>query len=220
MAIVFGIVLSEICADRVQIGNRLRRSDAWLQMSHYHKYPTVSARIQEVRTLYLLLVNHWHKEIGRAEQQSPVEPEWSYTEDGKRVFVDPDNAAHHVRIILKMHVPIRVCENHIRSAVWPVLIGAVEETAKIGLNAQCVEVVSTYFLGPRGSCILAGVQARLRDGESCQTVKAAITIAQIEIVRIRLRRIQEACSTLDCIKALRLRHIQRTQYQRVQYAKN
>ena len=51
------------------------------------------------------------------------------------MLVQLNNAAHHAAIILKMAVPIRVGEHDIWSAVGAMLIGSVEETAKIRLNA-------------------------------------------------------------------------------------
>src|ERR1017187_6324030 len=92
-------------------------------------------RPQDIRPLQLLLVNHRQKEIGKVKQHSPVEPRRRYAGDGKRMLVQPDSTAHHATIIRKMVVPIRVCEHYIRSAVGAMLIGAVEETAKIRLNA-------------------------------------------------------------------------------------
>ena len=72
-----------------------------------------------------------------------------YTDDRERMLVQLNGAAHHAAIILKMAVPIRVAEHDIRSAVRAMLIGAVEETAKIRLNAQYVEVVPARFIDPR-----------------------------------------------------------------------
>ena len=40
LAIVFGIGLLQIGADRVQVGNRLRRSDSRLQMPQHHRRPS------------------------------------------------------------------------------------------------------------------------------------------------------------------------------------
>jgi len=51
------------------------------------------------------------------------------------MLVQVDDTAHDARIISKMSMPIRVGEHGIRSAVRAVLIGGVEETAKIRLKA-------------------------------------------------------------------------------------
>ena len=135
MALVFGIGLFEIRANRVQIGNRLRRSDSRLQVSHHHHDPTVPARVQEIYPVYLFLVHHRHEESGRENQYSPAEARRRYTDDSERMLVELNRAAHHAAVILKMRVPIRVGEHHIRGAVHAMLIGGVEETAKIRLNA-------------------------------------------------------------------------------------
>src|SRR6266849_3906763 len=103
-------------------------------MSHYIKNRTLPARIQIIRPLHLLLVDHRHKEIRREKQQGPVELRRRHAEDGKRMLVDLNCAAHNATIILKMYMPVRVAEHNVRSAVRAMLIGAMEETAKIWLD--------------------------------------------------------------------------------------
>jgi hypothetical protein len=72
--------------------------------------------------------------------------------------VEPNNAAHHGAIVLKMAMPICVGEHDIGRAVWAVLIGSVEETANIRLDAQYVEVVSAGFVLPDIGWIFARIQ--------------------------------------------------------------
>ena len=64
------------------------------------------------------------------------------------MLVHLDNTAHHAAIVLKMAVPIGITDHQIRSAVGAMLIGGVEEAAKIRLNAHCVEVVPRHFVAP------------------------------------------------------------------------
>jgi hypothetical protein len=45
--------------------------------------------------------------------------------------VETENAAHDATIVLKMGVPIRVGKHDI----WSMLVGGVNEAAKVGLNA-------------------------------------------------------------------------------------
>ena len=132
--------------------------------------------------------------------------------------VEPNNAAHHGAIVLKMVVPICVGEHDIRRAVLAVLIGSVEETAKVRLNAQCVEVVSARFVFPDIGWILARVQPCLRDSPRSHIVEAAIALAKIEIIGVGVG--ADIAPVLDYEKALCLRHIQRTQDERVQYAED
>ncbi len=179
----------------------------------------LSALVQATPSLDLLLVNHRHKEIRREKHYSPVEFRWRDAEDCKRMLVQLNHAAHHGTIILKTAVPICVWEHDIRGAVGAMLIGAVEETTKIRLNAQYVEVVPAHFVDPRAGWIFARVQPCLIDAVSCQVIKAVVAIAQIEVVGVRLRR-DVIPPALDCIKALLLRQIQWVQYQRIQHAKD
>ena len=106
----------------------------------------------------LLLVHDGHKEIRSEKQDGPLEPWRRHAKDGEWMLVEPNNAAHHAAIVLKMAVPICVGEHDIRSAVWAMLIGIVEEAAKIRLNAQCVEVVSADFVAPDIGWIFARIQ--------------------------------------------------------------
>src|ERR1035438_8007172 len=141
-----------------------------------------------------------------------------YTDDGERMLVELKNTAHHAPIILKMGVPVRVCEHNIRSAVRAMLIGGVEETANIRLHAQYVEIVSTGLIDPDAGWIFPRVEPRRRDVKICQTFKAAVAITQVKMVRIRL--VRPTVLLLDSVKAFRLRHIQRPQDQRVQNTKD
>src|ERR1700730_6879078 len=82
-------------------------------MSNYFTNPTVSARVQAVPPVYLFLVDDRHKEIGRENQYSPAERRRRYPDDGKRMPVELENAAHHAAVILKIAVPISVGEHNI-----------------------------------------------------------------------------------------------------------
>ena len=113
-----------------------------------------------------------------------MEPGRRYADDGERILVELNRAAQHAAVILKTGVPIRVTEHDIRSAVGTVLIGIVKKTANIRPNALCVEVVPAHFIEPDAGWIFPRVHPRLRDVKSCQTIKAAVAIAQIEIVGI------------------------------------
>jgi len=148
-----------------------------------------------------------------------VETRRRYTEDSKGTLVELNCTAHHVAIVLKMAVPKRIGEHNIRSAVRAMLIGRVNESAKIRPNAQYVEVVPADSIEPNAGWIFSRVQPCLIKGESCQTLEAAVAIAEVEIVGIRLRRLTIA-PALNKVKALRLRHTQRAQDQCIQYAKN
>src|SRR5215471_14876123 len=102
-------------------------------MSHRLENPTVSACVQETNLLFL--IEHRHKEIGREKQQSSTELRRGYSNDGEGMLVELNGSAHDATVILKMRVPICVAEYDIRSAVRAVLIGGVEETAKMRLKA-------------------------------------------------------------------------------------
>jgi hypothetical protein len=100
-------------------------------MSKYVANPTISSRFQEIPRVALLLAKDWHKKIGREDQYSPSKPGRGYADDGVRMAVETENAAHDATIILKTAVPIRVGKHDI----WSMLVGGVDEAAKVGLNA-------------------------------------------------------------------------------------
>src|SRR5271156_5738586 len=178
-------------------------------MSHRLKYPTDPSRVQVVPLSDLLLVHYRNKKIGIEKQEGPMELRWRYTEDGKRMLVHLNKPAHYASIVLKMAVPIRIAEHDIESAVRAMLIRAVEKLPKIRLNAQHIEVIPAGFVDPGRRRVFTGVEPRLRDGKSGQTVKGAVAITQIKIVRIRLEPI--VATMLESIEAFRLRRILRVQ---------
>src|SRR5260370_35241716 len=102
----------------------------------------VPARVQEGFAIHLLLVDDGHEEIGGDKQHRAAEVGRGYTDDGERMFVQPNHAAHYTSIILDMTVAIGIAEAEIWSAVAALLIGAVEERAQIPRNLHRVEVVA------------------------------------------------------------------------------
>src|SRR3984885_10343439 len=164
------------------------------------------------------MVHDGHEDIRSEKQDGPLEPWRGDAENGHWTSVDSNNAAHHAAIILKMAVPICVGEHDKRRAVWAVLVGSVEETAKIGVNLQKVKVVSAGFVRPDFGWIFARIQPCLRNGPGSYIVEAAIAPAKIKIIRIGVP--PAVASVLDDEKALCLRHIQRAQNERIQYAED
>src|SRR6266566_4138950 len=142
-----------------------------------------------------------------------------YTHDGEGMLIELNRSSHYARIILKTGVPIPIAEHDIWSTVGTMLIGGVEDAAKVRLNAQYVEVVAAHFIEPDSGWIFAGVQPRLTAVTRCQAIEAVVAIAQIKIVEIGLVR-RSFVSMLDYVEALRIRHMQRVQDQRVQHTKN
>src|SRR5271170_6350389 len=123
------------------------------------------------------MVHDGHEDIRSEKQDSPLEPWRCHAKDGEWMPVEPNNAAHHGAIVLKMAVPICVGEHDIGRAVWAVLIGSVEESPKVRLNAQHVEVVSAGFVFPDIGWIFARIEARLRNSKNSHIVEAASALA-------------------------------------------
>src|SRR6476661_5378690 len=129
------------------------------------------------------------------------------------------DSSQHAAIILKMDVPVSVAENDIRSAVRPMLIRAVKKASKVRLDSQHVKVVPAGFHHPYARRIFTCVYPGLSQTVSGQAIKAAIAIAKVYIVGIRLPR-RKITLALDVVEAIRLGHIQRAEYKRVQNCKH
>src|SRR5437868_978360 len=104
-------------------------------MSHGQMNPVLAADAEPIPAHHLLVIDQRYKEIRGEKYYSPVEFCRRDAENGKRMFVHLHNAPNHAAIVLKMAVPICIREHDIGGAVGTMLIGAVEETAKIRLNA-------------------------------------------------------------------------------------
>src|SRR5215471_20936311 len=179
-------------------------------MAHHRKNPALVAQVQVVLALHLLLVHHRHIKIGMAKHERAVEVRRCYAEDGKRILVDVDRAAHYAWIIMKMGVPVRITQHDVRRAVGAMLIASVEEMAKMRLNLQCVEIIPADDIDPGARWTVTGVQPYLSYVVRHQILETAVAVAQIDIVWIRLPPILVPAA-LNLIKAIRLRHIQRMQ---------
>src|SRR6184192_1586233 len=188
-------------------------------MSNRHKNPAGRAGVEKIGSLDLLRIHDGHKEIGSEKQYSALELRRRYTNDGERILVQLNRAAHHPTIILEMRMPISIRQHDIWGAVCAVLIRAVEEAAYVRLNAQCVEVISAHFIHPGSRRVLARVQPDRSKAVGYQSIETVVAIAQVQIVRVGLERVLRVCA-LNLVEAFRLRHIQRSQDQRIQYAKD
>src|ERR1043165_6539449 len=106
-----------------------------------------------------------------------MEPGRRDTDNRERVFVEADHTPHSTRVVLKMCMPKRVREHHIRSTVRPTLIRGMEETPKVRLQTEYVEIVPAHFHRPDTDRVFTGVKSRLIDAVGCQAVEAAVPIA-------------------------------------------
>ena len=76
--------------------------------------------------------SRWAQRNRGAKQQRPLKPGRRHADDGERMLVELNYAAHHAAIVLEMAVPIGVAEHDIRSAVRAVLIGAWKKRPRYG----------------------------------------------------------------------------------------
>ena len=92
------------------------------------------------------------------EQLRAAEVRRGNAKNREGMLVQLNRTPHDCRIPEEMIAPIGIAEHDIRTAVGAVLIGAVKEAAKIRLDAQSIEVVSTGFIEPDLGRVAARVQ--------------------------------------------------------------
>ena len=199
----------EIRADGVEVGLGLRGSDAGLEMAHGLKQREAATRAHVV-SIEQVVFNERDKEIGIEKHEGSVEFRRGDAEDGEGMPVNANDTVDHAAIVLKTGMPIGVGEYDIGSAVGPMLIGRVEELAKIWVKAEGIEVVAAGFLDPGTGWISACVEAGPGDVIGYEAVEAAIAIAQIDVVEIGLMAGGLVCM-LEGVEAVGTGHIEQTQ---------
>src|SRR5580704_1371276 len=135
------------------------------------------------------------------------------------MLIDLNDTAHDAPVVLKTGVPAGVAEHDVWGTVGSSLIGGVEESAKVRLNAQGVEVISADFKQEDPQRAFARIQPGLGDSIRCQTLETPIAVAQVKIVGVGLYRIVLP-DALDSVEALLPRQIHRPQDHCIQHAKN
>src|SRR6266700_413045 len=126
------------------------------------------------------------------------------------MFVQLNRAPDHRWIAAEMTAPICIAEDDVWTAVGAVLIGGVKETAKVRLETQGVEVVSTGFIDPYLGWVATCVQSRGREVEGENTLEGPVAVAQILVVRIG---VQGLASRFNGVEAFCVGHIEGVQNQ-------
>ena len=126
----------QLCGPLRHLRNSYREGIAAVDKSSRLLYGANFVNLAETKQVELLSL----MEQGRAPNEawrrnSSAELRRRHAHNRKRILIHLNNTAHHARIIVKMAVPIRVSEHDVRSAVRAMLIGGVEQTAKIRLKA-------------------------------------------------------------------------------------
>src|SRR5579859_3717469 len=118
LAELFWIRFSQIVRDRVDIGQRLRRSDACLEMSERLKDRVlVTARGLDIPSIDLLLIDDRHEKFRRNEAHRAAKLRRRDADDCEGMLVELDDPADDVAIVVKTAVPVGITENKIRRAV-------------------------------------------------------------------------------------------------------
>jgi hypothetical protein len=214
-----GISLFQVCVHGIHVGHGLSGSHSRFQVSHRLEKPMFRRTRVQVRRAHLLLVHDRHKEIRSKEHDRSLELRRRHADDGERVLIELNDAADSAWIVVEPGVPICMGEHNIRSAVGAVLVGCVKQTAKVGVNAQHVEVISRRCEAVCGNRIFASIESHSQDHvESGQILEAVVAIAQIDVVGIRLPR--GIVPVVSSVEALHLRHIQWPQDQAIHDAEH
>src|SRR5437764_12129033 len=125
------------------------------------------------------------------------------------MFVELEGASNYAAIVLETAVPVGVAEHEIGRAVGATFVGCMKKSPKNWLELEHIEKVSGRRITIGLERLLARVQADEREIEGGQILKAAIAVAKIDVVRIRLKAGIDA--VLRSPKALALWHVQRPQ---------
>src|SRR5260370_14202268 len=174
--VVFGICLGQRCTDRIQVRGSLRGSNACPQPSYYPLAPA-SAVVQTARPVNLLFIHHGRPKIGCKEQLRSAEPGRCNTKNRVVELVQLNNTVNHSPIALEMALPVPIAQHNVRSTVGPIIIGAVEETAKIRLNPQYVELIPACLIEPDRRSDAIDIQPRFIDLAGRQPFEASIPVA-------------------------------------------
>src|SRR6476661_2125478 len=125
------------------------------------------------------------------------------------MFIELDGASNNTAVILEACVPIGVAEHEIGRAVGATFVGRVKKSPEKWLQLEHIEIVACRRITICLEGFLARVQSDEREIKGGQILEAAIAVAQIDVVRIRLK--AGIDSVLRSPKALPLWHIQRPQ---------
>src|ERR1051325_9963621 len=103
------------------------------------------------------------------------------------MFVELDCASNNTAIVLEPAVPIGVAEHEIGCAVGAAFVGRVKKSSEIWLHLQHIEIIARRGITIRLKGLLARVQADECEIEGGQIRKAAVAVAKIDVVGIRLK---------------------------------
>ena len=103
------------------------------------------------------------------------------------MLVELDCASNNTAIVLEACVPIGVAEHEVGRAVRATFVGGVKKSSEKWLQLEHIEVIAgrRITIGLEG--LLARVQADEREIKGGQILKAAVAVAKIDVVRIRLK---------------------------------
>ena len=150
----------------------------------------IAAFLQRIPVEKLGRIDEGNPQIGREEKFSAAEVRRRNAYDREGVLIDLYGAAHSGAVTVEVTVPEGVAQNDLRHAVLSMFFGSMDEPAKIGLNAERIEVIAAHHVGPdHGWVSAAGIEPdAARDVIRNQRIEAVVPVAQVEVIRIRLRR--------------------------------
>src|ERR1700757_634731 len=150
----------------------------------HHPGEMGAALIDRIPSAHLLQVHEGRPKVWREEKLRAAKAGWRNPRNLVGVLVDLDAAADCSRIAVEMTVPVGVAQDDIRHTVLSMLVGAMEEPSKIGLNAQRVEVIAADVVGPHdGGISPTGVEShRALNAVGHEGFEAAISITQVNVV--------------------------------------
>ena len=220
--ILFRIRLCQRSGNGVQVRCRRGGRHPGLQMAD-HPGEMGAALLHRIPSAHLRQVHQGRPQVRREEKLRAAKVGRRNPRNRVGMLVDLHGAAHRGRIAVEVTVPVGVAQHDVGHAVLSMLVGTMEEPAKIRLDAQRIEVIAADHVRPDDGGIPA---ARVEPHRALNVVghqgfEAAVSIAQVEVIGIRLRGSASSFeSSLQHEEAFGVRHIQRAKHQGIQHAED
>ena len=220
--ILFGIQLRQRRRNCVQVRGRRACGHPGLHMADDPHEMGVTT-LQRVPSADLRQVHNGRKQIRREEKHSAAEVSRRNPRNRVGMLVDLNRAAHRGAVAVEVAVPVGIAQDYKGHAVLPMLIGAVQQPAKIRLHAQRIEIIAADQIRPHHRGIpAASVESDAADKVTGnQGCKSMVSIAQIKVIGVGMGgSVSSFEGSLDRVKTVRVGHLDRTQHQRIQHAEN
>ena len=179
----FGILLGDVGDEGVHFGLRAWRGDAFFE-AYDGEDVFVGAGVEPAEAVERGFVGHGDEEVGLGNFFGAVEAFGGDADDGVGMFVDADGFADDVRVGGEITFPGGEGEDGGFRGAWMIVIGAIEEAAEEGLDADDFEVLPADFGAPDGAGDAVGFEAKVLDFEGGDGGEGGVGVADVAHFRV------------------------------------